>query len=44
MSCRDCAAELGALGQGALDDVWSIPEFDKAIDIVPATVEGDARA
>ena len=50
MSCRDCAAELGApvqdalvqdaLVQDALDDVWSIPEFDKVIDIVPAMVEG----
>jgi hypothetical protein len=40
MSCRDCAAELGALVQDALDVVWSIPEFDKVIDIVPAMVEG----
>jgi hypothetical protein len=44
MSCRDCASKLGALAQGALDDVRSIPQFDKAIDIVPAKVEGDARA
>ena len=40
MSCHGCAEELGALVQDALDVVWSIPEFDKVIDIVPAMVSG----
>lgn len=40
MSCRGCAEELGALVQDALDIVESIPPFEKAVDIVPAMVEG----
>ena len=40
MSCHDCVEELGALVQDSLDVVWSIPTFDKVVDIVPAMVQG----
>ncbi len=40
MACRGCAEELAALVEDALNSVWSIPAFDKAVDIVPGMVSG----